>query len=137
MIADKKLRIYLAGPINNCTDEECNNWRNQIINLLTSKHVLRNPMDRDYRSQYTQTHMSSEIVELDKRDIDLSDIIIANITKHSAGTAMEMLYAWERQKVVVAIANSSVQLSPWHIYHATKIVYTLQEAVDWIEKFVK
>lgn len=132
-----KLTIYLAGPINDCSNEECNNWREHITSNLLGNYAFRNPMDRDYREQYTLINMSPEIVELDKRDIDLSDIVIANITKHSAGTAMEMIYAWERQKVIVAIANPGVKLSPWHIYHSTKIAYSLDEAVSWIKNFVR
>jgi nucleoside 2-deoxyribosyltransferase len=132
-----KLTVYLAGPICGCNDSECNDWREYIIKELNGDYGFRNPMDRDYRDQYTQINMSPEIVELDKRDIDLSDIVIANITKHSAGTAMEMLYAWGRQKVVVAIANQGVQLSPWHIYHATKIVYSVDEAIKWIKEYVR
>ena len=132
-----ELVIYLAGPINNCSNDECNDWRDYVVRQLGENYKFRNPMDRDYRDQYTQVNMAPEIVELDKRDIDLSNIVIANITKHSAGTAMEMIYAWEKQKVVVAIANPGVKLSPWHIYHSTKIVYTLDEAIEWIKKFVR
>ena len=133
----KKLTIYLAGPIGGCTDSECNDWRDSVIKRMGVKYHIRNPMDRDYRDQYTDIAMAPEIVELDKRDINESDIIIANITKHSSGTAMEIMYAWERQKVIVAIANSGVDLSPWHIYHSTKIMYSLKQAMDWIEEMVR
>lgn len=132
-----KLTIYLAGPIGNQTDAECNDWRDYVTKELGHGYEIRNPMVRDYRGQYTEVHMAPEIVELDKRDIDCSDIVLANITRHSTGTAMEMLYSWERQKVIIAIANEGVNLSPWHIYHSTRIVYSVDEAITWIKEYVR
>jgi len=134
---DKKLTIYLAGPIGGCTDSECNDWRDLVIRRMGKAYNIRNPMDRDYRDHYLDVGMAPEIVDLDKRDINNSDVVIANITKHSTGTAMEILYAWEQHKIIVAVATPDVRLSPWHIRHATKIVYTLEEALDWIIDFVR
>ena len=62
----KKLTIYLAGPINGCSDDECNNWRDSFIKKMDGDYEFRNPMMRDYRDQYTAIHMAAEIVDLQR-----------------------------------------------------------------------
>jgi nucleoside 2-deoxyribosyltransferase len=134
--------IYLAGPILNCQDAQCNDWRDyvtkQVENTdLAMRFRVLNPMDRDYRLRYNDSSVVPEVIQLDKRDINNSDVLFANIIQYSAGTSMEVLYAWERDKVVVCVVPRDTTLSPWIVYHSTKLVYSLDEGIEWISKFVR
>jgi nucleoside 2-deoxyribosyltransferase len=87
-------------------------------------------MDRDYRGVTDQ--FVNEIVEGDKEDIDKADILLVNFVKPSVGTSMEILYAWERKKEVLVVTENN-QISPWLIYHSTKIFKNIQEVVDYLK----
>ena len=78
---------------------------------------------------------------MDKRDIDDSDFILVNIQKVvSVGTDMEIMYAFIKQKPIIVFTNLTPQdLSPWVIYHSTKIIYDkdIPIALDNACKYVK
>lgn len=118
--------VYLCGPINGCTDSECNDWRSYAKSRLAE---TLDPMRRDYRGREAES--VEEIVELDKIDIDVSDVVLANCPKPSVGTSMEIYIAWRVGKTVVTVAQSPI--SPWLVYHSTVVVPTIKQAIDWLE----
>lgn len=122
------MKVYLCGPINGCTDEECNDWRVLIRSLLGGCEIV-DPMRRDYRGR--EQECWREIVELDKIDVAQCDIVAANAPKPSVGTSMEIFLAWQFAKPIVVITPNPTP-SPWLIYHATKIVRTYADAAEWI-----
>jgi nucleoside 2-deoxyribosyltransferase len=119
--------IYLAGPINGCTDDEANGWRQGFIERLAGKgFVFLDPMVRDYRGR--EDECVAEIVEGDKGDIDACDTFLAYCWQTSWGTGMEILYAWETGKHVLLVIPEGVRISPWQRYHSHQICWTLAEA---------
>ena len=126
------MKVYLAGPIFNCTDAECRNWREYATKKLNCTAV--DPMRRDYRG--IEEESTVEIVELDKLDIMETDCLLANygdIPPGSAGTAMEILFAWEQHKTII-IVTSQAKVSPWLIYHSNLIFKLLDDAISYINK---
>ena len=120
--------VYLCGPINGCTDEECKDWRETVKARLPN---TLDPMRRDYRGKEADSYR--EIVELDKRDVEASDVILVNYDKPSVGTSMEVLWAWLKETPVIVVCRPGTTISPWLRYHSTKIVHSFDAAVDWIE----
>lgn len=118
--------IYLAGPINGCTDAEANDWRSYIKANYDGPTL--DPMRRDYRGKEDES--VSEIVELDKVDIDDCDTFLANCPQPSYGTAMEIFYAWQARKPVIVIHPADKPVSPWVRYHSDAVVYTLDDALS-------
>jgi nucleoside 2-deoxyribosyltransferase len=118
-------RVYLAGPINGCTDDEANNWRDIAKTRLGARNCI-DPMRRDYRGREEQC--VTEIVDGDKNDISSSDVVIANCWQVSWGTAMEIHFAHSLSKPVIAVAPPGARVSPWLRYHAV-IVRSLDEAL--------
>lgn len=126
---DIKYTIYLAGPINGCTDAECKDWRNAVKSMLP-QHRFLDPMSRDYRGK--EAANVEEIVVNDKQDILNCDILFAYYTKPSVGTSMEILFAWENGiEVVLVNASGNENISPWLLYHAN-VHKTLEDAVRYI-----
>lgn len=145
-----EVKVYLCGPINGCTDDECKNWRE------TAKAVLRDtldPMRRDYRGREDQC--VREIVEGDKVDVDACGAILVNYDKPSVGTSMEVIYAWQHgrglvsrvlafllgwlgirrfhRKIIVVVAKRETKISPWLRYHSDHIVHTFSEAYELLK----
>jgi nucleoside 2-deoxyribosyltransferase len=110
--------VYLAGPINGCTDAEALDWRDDMTRRLNGFNVI-SPMTRDYRGKESES--VEEIVEGDKADIDGSDIVIAFCPKPSVGTSMEVFYAFEIGKIVIVYAPPGAPISPWLKYHSHQI----------------
>lgn len=150
--------VYLAGPMEGCTDEEATGWRNHVmknmrrtitqetptgvpIEIPKASFYFLNPMLRDYRhlnDDHKAVQMiAPEVVQLDKRDINKADVVFVNATKKSVGTSMEVLYAWEKKKIVVCVVPEDEPLSPWIVYHSTKLCHSLDDAIDWVVKNVR
>ena len=150
-----KTRIYLCGPIAGCSDTEAHDWRDWVKEQVEDKGHYRSkeglqlgwaecldPMRRDYRNTGLANKDDSgmpdwvvkEIVELDKVDIQESNVLLANMLpdKSKTGSNMEIIYAWQLGKLVVIVLPEDKPISPWHRYHAHKIVHTLQDALDYI-----
>lgn len=118
------MKVYLCGPINGCTDAECNDWREAVTAHFPE---AINPMIRDYRGVEDVAYR--EIVDLDKRDVRIADVILVNYDKPSVGTSMEVFYAWTLGKPVIVWCDPSARVSPWMRYHCTKFVHTLEDAI--------
>ncbi len=129
--ADETTKVYLCGPINGCTDEEAKDWRAEVKRYFLASI---DPMKRDYRGKELTNYR--EIVDLDKRDIRNSDIILVNYDKPSVGTSMEVFYAWTLGIPVIVWCKSDAKPSPWLIYHSTSIVHSLDEVIAKIKEII-
>jgi len=90
-------------------------------------------MRRDYRGIEDQN--VSAIVENDLVDIRDSDIVLVNAIRPSWGTAMEVVYAKQANKRVIAFTGGS-RVSPWVRYHC-ECVFSIQDAADKINGSLK
>lgn len=123
------MRVYLCGPINGCTDAECNDWR-AAVKAVFPESI--DPMVRDYRGRETESYR--EIVDLDKRDVRNAEVILVNYSKPSVGTSMEVFYAWNMGKPVIVWCPLEAVISPWLRYHSTAIVHSLAAVVSKIKE---
>jgi nucleoside 2-deoxyribosyltransferase len=110
------MRVYLAGPIFECTDAEANGWR-ELVTPLLDGHEVCNPMRRDYRG--VEGANAERIVLEDKKDLDTCDAVLAHCLTPSWGTAMEIHYAYMRGIPVIAVTPPNP--SPWLIAHTTTV----------------
>ena len=125
--------VYLAGAINGCSDAQCKDWREYVKQKLADKYEFLDPMRRDYRGK--EDDSVEEIVEGDYKDIDDSQIMLANACNPSWGTAMEIHYAFDQGKHIVLVCDKD-KVSPWLRYHSHEIYKTLDEAVDALAQLV-
>ena len=123
------MKVYLAGPIFGCTDDEAHTWREVVKEHLGEANCI-DPMRRDYRG--IEDANVNAIVNDDYDDIDASSVVLANCWKPGWGTPMEIHYAYTCSKHVIAICPPG-PVSPWLTYHAG-IVHSLEEALAWLER---
>jgi nucleoside 2-deoxyribosyltransferase len=123
----KTVKVYLAGPINGCTDGEANDWRDTAKKFLGAENCL-DPMRRDYRGKEDE-HVV-EIVQDDLRDIDVCDVFFANCWQVSWGTAMEIFYAADQGKEVICVFPEGARISPWIRYHASEVCFSFEDALE-------
>lgn len=122
------MKVYLAGPINGCTDEQAYGWRDAVrADPLAQLAQIIDPMVRDYRG--FETDAPEQIVAEDKADIDGCDVVLANCWKPSYGTSMEILYAHQRNKIVVIVSDST---SPWLAAHSNFVTPSLESACQYV-----
>lgn len=77
-----------------------------------------------------------EVPLLGTWDIDACACVLVRYESPSVGTAMEVLYAWERDKHIVLWVDSETTLSPWLQYHVSEIQYSLENAVKGCKRAV-
>ena len=129
--------IYLSGPI---MDEQAGNareWREQVKKMLGKDFRLLDPMRRKFVDR--QVDSANEIVEFDLQDVRDADIILVNYSKPSIGTSMEVFYAaHDLGRFVVAFSPFEYKdCSPWMARYCTKILPSLEAAVQYIENNFK
>jgi nucleoside 2-deoxyribosyltransferase len=128
---DNRHNVYLAGPINGCTDAECNDWRAEAKQLLGEGWNCIDPMRHDYRGE--EFPHSAQIVYADLRDIDQCGIVLVNAQRASWGTAMELFYAFRERRCLVVTWTGLSNPSPWIRMHSHYIASHLKDAVDFIK----
>lgn len=126
------MTTYLCGGINGLSDSACKDWRE--VAKASLKTTVLDPMRRDYRGKEDEN--VQEIVGSDRADIHVSTFLLVNATRPSWGTAMEIVYAaFERKYIVAFVGNGKV--SPWLRFHCSKIVKTVEEAVEHINGLIE
>lgn len=134
-----KMSVYLAGPIDGVAKEDSHGWREQIKDALPDIDFL-DPLRRDYKEKDTgdivwaDEKFVIELVENDKMDVRNSDVVLVYHDRPSVGTSMEILYAFDRGIYVLTVGCTGKPLSPWITYHSTKIVNSLDEAIEELTK---
>lgn len=124
------MRVYLSGPIKDATDAEAKEWRAEAKEVLELGDVkCLDPMRRDYRADPV-AHLPG-LVEDDKIDIELCDIVLVNFLRPSVGTSMEILYSWERSKRVITVCKEEPN-DGWLVYHSHHMYRTMDEAYEKI-----
>lgn len=122
-------KIALEGPINKCSDNECIDWRKEVINKLGDRYTFHNPMDFDCRGK--EGDLEQQLIDLDINGISSSDIILVMANKPGWGTAMGVQMAWDRCKHIVTVCPDE-KPSPWLKNRSTIMFKTLDEAIKYL-----
>lgn len=101
--------------------------------MLGDDFKTLDPMRRKFVDR--QVDSANEIVEFDLQDVRDADIILVNYNKASIGTSMEVFYAAHNLgKFVVAFSPFEFRdCSPWMARFCTKILPSLEDAVNYIK----
>lgn len=120
--------VFLCGPMRGILRAEGIAWRDEAKKFLGSKFkVLDAYRGREEKETFTDPRGA---VIRDKNDIMRSDIVIVNDTNVNAsmiGTAMEVIFAHDLNKVVVVFGEAHPN-DYWLNYHLHIRTKSLQEA---------
>ena len=133
MNREKKMTIYLSGPIMDEHEGVAREWRSAAKALLGKDFRILDPMRRKFVDR--QVDSANEIVEFDLQDVRDADIVLVNYDKPSIGTSMEVFYAaFDQGKFVISFSPFTFEnCSPWMVRFSTKILPTLEDACRYIE----
>ncbi len=126
------LTIYLCGPIMDEHGGKARAWRETARRELGRDFALLDPMRRNFKDR--EVDSANEIVEFDLQDVREADLLLVNYSKPSIGTAMEVFYAsHDLGKFVIAFSPFPFEAcSPWMVKFTTKILPSLEAAIDYV-----
>ena len=128
------MKVYLAGSAKSeHPSSPIHKWREQAAQLLQCETI--DPFrGKDQSLKYT----SNEIVHRDLRDIQSSDIVLAEMQLKNTnyiGTSMEIRYAAEMGIPVVIWCDDSVSKHYWIEYHTVNALPTIEECCAYIKSY--
>ncbi len=88
----RKVRVYLAGPIRGCSDEQATWWRQEV------KRQLKHLEFEDPVNWFKEPGVPREISKLAP-----CDLMLANMWKESIGTTVGVIRARQQGKPVVLL----------------------------------
>ena len=97
MPADRKFRVYLAGPMSGCNDVQMCRWRNAVKKAYGSKMTILDPVD----NLLSPDASPYEFVEADLQNIMEADGLLVNMWQESIGTAMGVAHAHRYGRAIV------------------------------------
>ncbi len=133
------VKVYLAGRVWE-TD-----YRKHVHKHYGKKLKIVDPMiengafvDLEHK-KVIHNGSIDDVVENDKALIDTCDILVAIVNEYSAGTMMEILYAYNRNIPVYLIVGYSQNFENdiWLKYHSTKIFDSTYKCYGHILKQIK
>ncbi len=121
-------KLYLAGAMFGLEEAESRSWREEVKRQLAGHFECLDPTRRDFRGR--ELEHAAEIVEKDLADIKQSDALLIMAEHPSWGTACEMYQAHLWGKTIITVCSGRV--APWLHYHSTRVVASLDEAIEWL-----
>ena len=147
--------VYLGGTLSGRSAREVYEERSHAVRLLNKIGVtVYDPMREKYEALMDHdslsldstkiTYQISEITHRDLSDINTVDmLIVLTGDQASWGTALEFGYAvWgcrPRKPVMLIGQNAAERVAEnqyaWHTRYATKVAATIDEGVEWLDRF--
>lgn len=126
--------VFLSGPIRGLPREESLGWRRRAEQLLGAEYkVIHALRGREEKETLPDRRIA---IQRDKADIRLADILLVNDTFQSAsmiGTSMEVIYAHEREKLVVLFGDAHAG-DYWLDFHSCARFPDLESACTFIKE---
>jgi len=143
-----KDQVYLAGPMEDCTEDHMTGWRQLTANALKLSDI--NSLDPTRRVSFhdqlgenlqdvTKTmNTCKRIFKQDLQDIAESKVVLADVRRDSGrgtGTSMELMFAHMKNKIIILWANEGDYIHPFYEAMATEKHYSLEEAVESVRLY--
>ena len=128
---NKTYKIYLAGTIYN--DSPHSEWKSELLKYCDPEKYRFYDPEPAYENCYEHSY-----VVRDKAWISDSDALVSYIHRISAGTCMEIFYAYQFQTkhVILIDPDDMLNKNMWLSYHSHKIVRTVKECSEHIHNIL-
>ncbi|MCX8033415.1 MAG: ATP cone domain-containing protein [Thermoleophilia bacterium] len=124
-MANKPLRIYLAGPISGCNEEQKTWWRAELKRQLHGKFDFEDP------AEWTNDFAVSREIGC----MESCDIIVANMWKESIGTTLSIIRGRQQGKPVILIDPNHLSNPVLNsLVEPEKPVHSLEEACTRLQQ---
>ena len=143
-----KDQVYLAGPMEDCTEDHMTGWRTEaqlqldfagISSLDPTRRVSFHDQLGDNLQDVTKTmNICKRIFKQDLHDIASSRVVLADVRRDSGrgtGTSMELMFAHMKNKIIILWANEGDFVHPFYEAMATEKHYTLEDAVEAVQEY--
>ena len=139
--------VYLAGPMEDCEMEHMTGWRNCAQKMLANMDITALDPTRRVSfhdelylgEQHTPVQSTCRrIFKMDMQDIANSNVILADIRRDSGrgtGTAMELMFAHIKNKIIILWANNDDQIHPFYESIYTEKYFELEDCLDAITNY--
>lgn len=124
-----KPRVYLAGPISGCNEDQRTQWRREIRRGFGEEFDFVDPTD----NLVGREHSDYEVVAADVEAIRACDAVLANMWRESIGTAFGILHAHSAGRVVVVNDPNFVN-NRMVAFYADAVERTLPASLNAIRK---
>ena len=128
--------VYLAGPIEGCTNHEINQWRQKCYTGFNDFIVGVNPYRAEREADDPEAR--KRIVMKNYMDTKSCDLVFAylpkeiNARRHSYGTTFEIAWGYSMQKPVV-IVSDDVRVHDHPLMDMSgALFWDLEEAIDYV-----
>jgi len=143
-----KDQVYLAGPMEDCSEDHMTGWRQLTANALKLSDI--NSLDPTRRVSFhdqlgenlqdlTKTmNTCKRIFKQDLQDIAESKVVLADVRRDSGrgtGTSMELMFAHMKNKIIILWADEGDFIHPFYEAMATEKHYSLEEAVESVRLY--
>ena len=134
--------VYLAGPMEDCTQTFMTEWRTQASKHLDTMGLsYLDPTRRvTFHDQLTLAEQGvpvqsvcRRIFKMDMQDIANSTVVLADIRRASGrgtGTAMELMFAHMKNKIIILWANPNDFIHPFYESIYTEKHNTLEDCIE-------
>lgn len=123
-------RIYLAGPIAGCNEEQKTAWRAEVVDAWKHEFEFLDP------SEQPRGESAFEIVRGDLAAIARADAILANMWRESVGTAIGIAHARREGKIIVLADPNRIQ-SRVLTYYVDAVVSSHMQAMKVIRNLLR
>jgi len=140
--------VYLAGPMEDCSEEWMKSWREYMSFELEQSGILcldptRRVSFHDQLGEHIQditktTNICKRIFKQDLQDIANSRIVVADVRRGSGrgtGTSMELMFAHTKNKIIILWADENDFVHPFYEAMATEKHYKLSDVLTAVEEY--
>jgi nucleoside 2-deoxyribosyltransferase len=122
--------VYLAGPISGCNDDQRRHWRAEVHEKAKHFDIIDPTANLDPEASVY------EVIERDLKCIEEADGLLVCMWKESIGTAVGMVHARAKGKVVV-VADPNRLNNRMLEFYADAVVRTVGDAVKVLERLLR
>lgn len=123
------MKIYLSGPLSDCTESEIHDWRERVQETLTPLGYTFTNTNLRIWDKVQSKDSYEYIVESDLHEVDQSDIVLVYLDRNSVGCAMEIKHGYDRSKIVISVLHNGYS-HVWIGYHSNVVFKSLDEALN-------
>ena len=139
--------VYLAGPMEDCTEKRMTAWRLYSEKMLAAMDIPS--LDPTRRVSFHDELYLGElhtpvqstcrrIFKMDMQDIANSTVVLADIRRDSGrgtGTAMELMFAHMKNKIIILWANEEDMIHPFYESIYTEKYFELEDCLQAISYY--